>query len=277
MGMPAKGPSTMLTSQANRMYSVFDFNWHPTVDGQFKDYQRNVPASFATHEKSKHFKLIGSNAVGLPNVGSYSQIQFYNLVSSKKNSQNLVWTIPYSAMLQHDEHLIFSDPKTICIKVHPRFLDTELEDINWDQLIEFCLKYNLALGICTYYSNHTEAKKRFKWLIDKLADGPTKLIFFHSFLDQFEYFYELYGYHPNIMFDTSFSLMRCSERTLECYCDVLNKMARNLCFGTDFPDYNLDEHKGVIDWISGRLSTESLQNFLSKNAVDFARQIRDEI
>ena len=38
----------------------------------------------------------------------------------------------------------------------------------------------------------------------------------------------------NILFDTSFSIMRCKTETLDYYCEALRNGFSNLCFGSDF-------------------------------------------
>lgn len=258
------------------MYSVFDLNWHPTVDGSFKDYQLNVPADSETHAKSNYFAIIGSNAVGLPNLGRYNDRQFYDLMSHNFNKKNFFWTLPYTGRFIEKNQKIYGSRHLICLKVHLRFLNKNIRDIDWKHLVLFCKRNGLALGLCTYYlnaSDENDSLYEFKNLIDELLVEKVNLIFFHSFLDKFQDFYELYGHNKNILFDTSFSLKRCKKSTIDHYCDALNYGAQNICFGSDFPDYSLDDHRKVITYIQQNTTESGLENFLSQNAIKFLKAI----
>lgn len=269
----------MQTCQMKPCYKIFDMNLHPTVDGTFKDYKLNIPASLNTYYNSKYFEVIGGNMVGLPEIGGYSHDKFYEMLNDQLLKPDLFCSVPYLGEVTNHQNVIYERKKTICLKVHPRFLNMSMEKINWKVAAKICKKYNIALGICTFYdkiAKPADVRNSFKKIIDELLNYKIKLIFFHSFLDQFNYFYDRYGSNSNILFDTSFSLIRCDSETVKSYCSVINANASNICFGTDFPDYNLDDHLQIVDFIQDKTSKNSMAKYLSGNALNFLGSIVNE-
>ena len=258
-------------------FEIFDLNWHPTVNERFQDYCKNIPCNLSTYMDSKFFYPSVSNIVGLPNIGGYSHNDFLKLamhISLKHKSY-----ISLSIVDQYDKKIekYISSEKVICMKVHPRFLDLDIFSFDWSFVSDICYRKKIALGICTYvspFSLNKLQKTKFAKIIDQILYHNLKVILFHSFGDDFKWFHKKYAQEKNILFDTSFSIMRCKTETLDYYCEALRNGFSNLCFGSDFPDYSLDDHLPVIQYMKKRITQNQLENFLSKNALNFVNGVK---
>lgn len=259
-------------------YKVFDVNWHPTVNEQFKDYKRNTPVNQRTFLDTMHFDVIGSNMVGLPNIGDYSHDGFYNLVRPFLDTGKNFYTVPFIGKNDSIDHQIFKGKYAVCLKVHPRFICQNFLDVDWNLVAGICSQYNLALGICTYFDEEKISAKSLQeicLIIDRIIQKKIKIILFHGFGNYFSYFYSIFGDNRNILFDTSFSLLRCTKEVFDNYCEALNSDRRNICFGSDFPDNNLDDHLNVVNSMCNRIHSYAATNFLSDNAIDFFERIKN--
>lgn len=270
MHLKAKKEGLRLMKQNMEKYNVFDMNAHLTIKGDFKDYKENIPAWIDNYLKSSHFNFEGINIVGLPKIGGYNTNEYIKF--TEKISLNIE---KYTTIAWEEKIVIAENNKNKfrCIKVHPRLLDMKLNEISWDGISEVCKKSNSILGICTYVEDSDDERRNagmYKKIIDKLLKDGNRIIFFHSFSDLFKEFWEEYK-NNDVIFDTSFTLKRNFRKIYSDYRTAISEENGKICFGSDFPDYHLDDYKNNLDELLFDLKYTAKQKYLSQNAINFLR------
>ncbi len=88
------------------------------------------------------------------------------------------------------------------------------------------------------------------------------------------FFLEYYNFSlskKNIILDTSFTLKKHENTNI--FFDIISAIKennKNIVFGTDFPDYNMNDYEKLINKITDIIKAPDLvENFLYKNAFNF--------
>ena len=256
------------------MIRIFDANVHFTVDGTFKNYTRNIPASLRQYEDylKKDFELIGICQVGIENIGNYSHPKFINLRvprGSKRFAaversiiQNPTKGIEKLKLLGFDG-----------VKYHPKITGTSNFHSKLEPIMRECKEKGLVFGICTYesdfqYSSNFESQLR--QIIETTCSIELRTVLFHGTCLNFKSFYMDYGKQKNLMFDTSFSLLRLSPNEfLFPVLEALKKGHENICFGTDFPDYNLTDYMATLTNIKKATTAYQFNGYCVTNILNF--------
>lgn len=87
-------------------------------------------------------------------------------------------------------------------------------------------------------------------------------------------FLEYYNFSlskSNIILDTSFTLKKYEDTAI--LLDIISAIKednKNIAFGTDFPDYNMNDYEKLINKIKDIINvSNTMKNFLYKNAFNF--------
>jgi hypothetical protein len=253
------------------VHRLFDANCHPTVNGRFKDYVRNMPAAVSTilDQRGEGFLLRGCNFVGLPEIGGYRHDKFAALVEPDRTPGFVEYlTLAYNDDIREYQPNGVTAGSVDCIKVHPRFLGCAVGAVDWDDVVDCCKRFGSVLGLCTYIDQSTDIGELVS-VCDFLTESGCRVIFFHAFSMRFEYFYSRYGALDHVLFETSFSNCRYGPEVTGQYSRHLKAGRENICFGTDFPDYSVSDCLQGIEMVADGLTEASLDGYLYSNGVRF--------
>lgn len=260
-------------SQVQKMqkHKIFDMNIHLTPDKTFMEYALNMPCTFNTYQESikSSFDFIGGLIVGLPNVGSYSHNKQYKI--SKKINCPALAAITNSCLKNMDTSLKkIKDIGFIGVKYHQRLLDASWSSNSLKDVALLCEKHDLILAICTY-EKESQKKSKILPMLKDISSFNIKIILMHSGGVRFLDFYNFSLSKKNIILDTSFTLKRYEDTgIITDIIKAINDDSKRIVFGSDFPDYNLEDYKKSLDKISAFIKTPSIEeNFTYKNALNF--------
>ena len=242
-----------------------------TITGEFKDYKINVPASIYTYLNSEKFIVEGLNLVGLPTIGGYETAEYVKYGRKIQTEVEKFITISWEENNEIDQYLT----KNInCLKIHPRLLGLCLSKVDWDFISEACIENDSIIGICTYISASADEKfiiNEYCSVINKLLRKGNKIIFYHAFSHLFKIFWNQYK-DENVIFDTSFSLIRNFENVKHDYRAAIYEENGKICFGSDFPDYSLDNYSPYLDELFVGLTDHSKKKYLCENIKNYFKK-----
>lgn len=253
---------------------IFDSNMHVTVNGVFKDYQYNMPANFNTYfsKFDENIILRGLLHVGISGIGGYEDKKFIE-ISSPKNAYKFLAIEDKS--LTNEKKNYLQNKNVLGIKLHPKSLGLKLEDtiqISYEAILA-CSEFHKFFGICSYFGDKSISKDEinsFKKIIDFAISHKVKIILFHACGLNFLDFYNSYRDNPYVFFDTSFSLIRFYDSSIQdLYLKELDDGATNIGFGTDFPDHSIKDYFPYIEEFKQILTNKAFKRFTYKNIEDF--------
>ena len=242
---------------------VFDFNVHLTVDGSFNDYRRNMPAKMSCWRQSKYVLPIGGNICGLKGIGGYNYEDFLKIVLEA--GSRYVSTMPWSIDMRPVEYDFLKKPEVVILKLHPRSLNKSIFDFDYLKILETCRLNGIAFGLCTYFGDRkldNEEIALIRSIVKLFTKQNIVVVFFHAFGLDFKRLWCEFGDNELVYFDTSFSIVRYRDDFTDNLMQILEVNPKNVMFGSDFPDYSLDEVFGCLP--SSILGHE---RFLKLNAI----------
>jgi predicted TIM-barrel fold metal-dependent hydrolase len=259
--------------------NIFDCNMHVTITSNFKDYKRNVPATFENYRKqfNSPLNLVGCIHSGLPNFESYSLNSFAKL---SHQDDLLVYAFPaltkdslsnLDIFLSHIKDLGFKG-----CKLHPRLLSTTFSALDLFDIYKHFSKHGLCLMLCSLclgegMSNlhHIEYLKFLEYTTT-VGDHKSKIIIAHAGASWFINYFEFAQYVNHVLLDLSFTLARYRSVYLDQFLYAINSNKNCLAFGSDWPDFSLTE---CLEPLSPILNDDSsriaINNFLANNALNF--------
>ena len=250
----------------------YDASLNLTVDGLFKDYKLNIPANYQTACKgSGRYKLAGGIVVGLPKVGSYDHRKFIDI--NKELPSNFKYILGLNSdkiEIAFDEYKK-SESKFIGLKIHPGLIGKKYYALQTDSITSWLKDRDMVLGVCTYtcWDNlDSTEKKLFFYKTEKIIRSGVKVIFYHSFFSEFLEYYREFGSESNAIFDTSFTTIRVNKVCLEEQIELISQGNENIVFGTDFPDYNVDDYDTYLTRLRGNCTKDSFDKYMRKNLIN---------
>lgn len=253
---------------------IFDSLSHMKKDGNW--YGTHHDASIDRLLKEFDKGLSKTLLVGMPN----DDIN-YLIEVAKKYSDKFVPIAPIefdgSTSLEELEKQIsnYKDLGFKGIKIHPRFLNTNLADKKIIESIKLSGKYNLVSLLCTVHRAPSKPLKRpLCDLIHEICDETqqSKTILLHGgYYDLFATSEIIRGF-DNVLLDLSATLIRFQDTHIISDIKYLFKtFDRRLCIGSDFPEYTLYDILNVIDKkiIDSDMSLEKLENIYFNNLNKF--------
>ena len=243
---------------------VFDFNVHLTLDGTFKDYKRNMPSAFSTWQNTKFFLPIGGNVCGIHGIGNYRPHEFLKLVVSC--GRDFIATLPWTFDFTAEINPILKHRAVKILKLHPCSLNKSIFDFDYLKIIETCKVNSLAFGLCTFVGDRNLDQQEIELMrkiVRNCMSQRVSIVFFHAFGLDFSRLWCEFGESEFVYFETSFSVVRYREAFTKPLAKILEGNPKNVIFGSDYPDYSLDE-------IFAHIPPEVLANerFLKSNAVE---------
>jgi predicted TIM-barrel fold metal-dependent hydrolase len=161
------------------------------------------------------------------------------------------------------------------IKIHPRFLNTNLADNKIINSIKLAGKYELVSLLCTVHRPPSKPLKRpLSDMIHEICDETqnSKTILLHGgYYDLFATS-EVIRSFENVLLDLSATLIRFQDTHLLNDVKYLFKtFDKRLCIGSDFPEYTVDDILDVINKkiIDSDITSEKLENIYFNNLSKF--------
>lgn len=254
----------------------FDINMHLTANGMFKNYKRNMPCSLDTYMTfvDPSLEFIGGLIVGLPNVGGYCH---QNLMEKSNRLHLPAFAAVTNECLQNLD-VSFDEIKRmgfLGVKFHHRLLNLHRAESHLLRVAEACKKANLILAICTYQAEvaSSEQDNLIFLAIEEICKMGVKIILMHAGGYRFLDFFDRFSVYETVLFDTSFSLKRYENTDIiESFADAIQKDNNNIAFGTDYPDYNLQDYSGILKSLTSCIQSKGLwERVMYKNAMNFLK------
>ncbi len=162
------------------------------------------------------------------------------------------------------------------IKIHPRFLNTNLIDKNIINSIELAGKYDLVSLLCTVHRAPSKPLKRpIHDVIHEICDETqkSKKILLHGGYYDLLATSEVIRSFENTLLDLSTTLIRFQDTHILNDIKYLFKtFDRRLCIGSDFPEFTIQD---VLNTINNKvlnnhlIDTQKLENIYFNNLNNF--------
>jgi len=256
---------------------------HVTITGLFKDYRRNMPATFKNYRQQydSSVNLVGCLHSGLPNFELYTLRSFVEL-----SYQDDLTVYPFPALTK--EALLDLDAFLALIKsmgfkgckLHPRLLGSTFSAPQLMNIYKCFNEQGLCLMLCTLCLGegmtniHHLNYLKFLEKTAGLNDRRSRIILAHGGASWFMDYYEFAQYVDYVLLDLSFTLVRYSAVYLDQFLYAISKNRKCLAFGTDWPDYTLAEClKPLHPILNDRLMSDAVRSYLADNALEFLSKI----
>lgn len=252
---------------------------HVTATARFKDYQRNIPATFKNYRRQydSSANLVGCLHSGLPDFESYTLQSF-----AKLSHQDDLIVYPFPALTKE---ALLDLPGFLAVikgmgfkgcKLHPRLIGSTFSASQLVNIYKCFNQQGLCLMLCTLclgggMSNiHHLNYLRFLEKSAGLSDRRSKIILAHGGASWFMDYFEFAQYTDYVLLDLSFTLARYSAVYLDQFLYAIGLNKKCVAFGTDWPDYTLSDClKPLSPILDDRLLSDALKNFLAGNALEF--------
>lgn len=253
---------------------IFDSLSHIKKDGSW--YGTNRDASISRLLKEFNKGLTKTLLVGMPNDDINYLIEISNRYSDKfipiapiefdfKTSLEEI-----EIQILHYKSLGFKG-----IKIHPRFLNTNLADNKIIKTIKLAGKYNLVSLLCTVHRPPSKPLKRPIFdVIHQICDETqkSKTILLHGGYYDLLATSEITRIYENVLLDLSSTITRFQDTHIMNDIKFLfQTFDRRICVGSDFPEHSIYDIIDLINnkVISEKFSKEKLENILFNNLNNF--------
>lgn len=160
------------------------------------------------------------------------------------------------------------------IKIHPRFLNTNLADSKIIEIIKLSGKYNLVSLLCTLHRFPSKPLRRpihdmLHEICDETKDSKTILLH-GGYFDVLATSEMIRGY-DNVLLDLSKTIIRFQETSIINDIRFLFKTFDNrICIGSDFPEHTIYDVLNVIENNNlDKIEIEKLEKIYFKNLEQF--------
>ena len=249
----------------------FDSCAHPTIDGGWLGSSHGV--TFAQFkEELASSDLVGSVAIGLPGIGGYDPIKYFELAVSYD-------LFPVAPLTSYEDPSIASEIDELskigytAIKIHPRLMG---KNNDWSFLkaaLSRIHEANMTAFICTYYgaSNSAVLPQRDPYwdLTDAFNSTPEcQAVLLHGGVVRILE-YSLFARHlKNVLLDLSYVMMKYKDSSITADIKFLmSDLDQKLCIGSDSPECTTREISEELIRYSASLETNKFDNIRSNNLM----------
>ena len=267
---------------------MFDCNAHPTVSGLYiPGYQRNMPASASNYLKQTQAgarRILGVNVSMLQGLHEESHAQLEEMFNFLASQLAVTYAVQVAQPDSSSNLRYLGEEASLRgaagLKVHPSRAGWVPSMAEAEALMETCVRADLYLGVCGWTA-HSASAAHGKFLSDIIAAAKTvpslRLLIFHAGGFHLPDLARMADRLPNILLETSFSLLRLGKREGVELCASLLAEGYGLAFGTDWPDYRLADYSEALDSLADALPSVRLyESYLWRNAVEFLQLDADK-
>jgi predicted TIM-barrel fold metal-dependent hydrolase len=165
------------------------------------------------------------------------------------------------------------------IKIHPRFLNTNLTNENIKEAINIAAKYNLVSLLCTVHRAPSKPLKRpLHDIIHEICDetNNSKIILLHGGYYDLLATSEVIRSFDNTLLDLSATLIRFQDtHILNDIIYLFKTFDRRVCIGSDFPEFIIEDVLSVIKnkvLKNHSIDKQKLENIYFNNLSKFIEQ-----
>jgi predicted TIM-barrel fold metal-dependent hydrolase len=162
------------------------------------------------------------------------------------------------------------------IKIHPRFLNTNLTDENIKTTINIAGKYDLVSLLCTVHRAPSKPLKRpLHDVIHEICDEThdSKIILLHGGYYDLLATSEVIRSFENTLLDLSATLIRFQDtHILNDIVYLFKTFDRRICIGSDFPEFTIEDVLNIIKnkiLNNNLIDKEKLENIYFNNLNKF--------
>lgn len=254
---------------------IFDSLSHIKKDGSW--YGTNHNASLERLLKEFDKVLTKTLLVGMPN----DDINYLIDIAKKYNDKFIpIAPIEFNSDTSLEELEIqisnYKDLGFRGIKIHPRFLNTNLADNKIIDSIKLAGKYDLVSLLCTVHRAPSKPLKRpLHDVIHEICDETqnSKTILLHGGYYDLLATSEVIRNFENTLLDLSATLIRFQDTHILTDIRYLFKtFDRRLCIGSDFPEFTIEDVLKIIKnkvIINNSIDKQKLENIYFNNLSRF--------
>ena len=255
------------------MIPIFDSLAHPTLTGDWLN--QGVASDFNTLSESMTTQnYIGSCAIGMDNIESYSHEDFIRACSSDTRLVPVAGFNPQKSACIDEEIKRIKDLGYRGIKIHPRFSDLDLNSNTLVVTFNKAHELGLVIFFCTYY--YCQIKKfapydPFLALVKLLKNASNcKVILVHGGAVELLKYAELVRFNSNLLLDLSLTIHKYEGSSIDNDIQFLFKrFDERICIGSDFPEISQQHLRKRFERFSSDISTEKKENIAFKNIMSF--------
>lgn len=257
---------------------IFDSISHPTIDNNWiMPKYENTSSIEELNKQMIDNDIIKTLAVGMKGIGSYSEMDFINLVK------------PYTDNIIPIAYFDFNDVLTVenidvillkiknagyaGIKLHPRFSDFSLTSDKLAYAINKASQIGLVVLLCTYFIHNTVAAAHNN--IEKLCTLLAKtsgahIILLHSGTTHVLDMIDVGRSFKNVLLDMSFTMCKYEGSSIDLDLKfAFRTFDQRICIGSDWPEFTLAKLRERFEELTKGLSIEKKENIAYKNIEAF--------
>ena len=257
------------------MSKKIDFLSHPTLSGEWIGGRKGQTFTECYDELMGN-GYCGAVACGLPFIGGYEHLSFFDSCSTFKGFFFPVAALTADSFLDIDSEIEYVfDIGYRAIKIHPRLLNLKSFDSAWlTKIFAVCDQFNLRVFFCTYcFSNPMITGNMIDALSKALNRFPDmSLALIHGGGVNLLQFAEISRFFPNVVLDLSLTFMKYDGSSLDQDISFLFQyFDRKVVLGSDLPEWKLSsiDHKFNKTAIQYELSSDKIENIRFRNAEKF--------
>lgn len=229
---------------------IFDSLSHIKLDGSWYGTKHNSSVERLLQEFDKG--LNKTLLVGMPD----DEIEYLITVSNQYRDRfvpiaPMVFDIDTSHEELEEQILNYKKLGFKGIKIHPRFLNTNLTDENIKHTIKIAGKYNLVSLLCTVHRAPSKPLKRpLHDIIHEICDETqdSKTILLHGGYYDLLATSEVIRSFENTLLDLSATLIRFQDtHILNDIIYLFKTFDRRVCIGSDFPEFTIEDVLNIIE------------------------------
>ena len=247
----------------------FDSCAHPTIDGSW--IGKSTGVNFADFkEEVMESRLLGSVAIGLPGIGLYEPLKYYQQSVSHK-------FFPVAALTSTEDYYIAAEIAELkkigysAVKIHPRLMNVNHDWSFMKPAISRIAEANMTAFVCTYYGDSTSEPiyDPYFALTNAFNSEPNcKVVLLHGgHVRLLEY--SLFARHlDNVLLDLSYVMMKYKSTSIAMDIRFLmNDLDQKLCIGSDSPEWSTKDIVSELISYRDGISSEKFKNICCDNIM----------
>lgn len=248
---------------------IYDSLTHVTPDGRWFDTAHNSSVD-RLMDNIKKYKVEKAVVSGLP-------VQDVNdfILELSKVYPDIIYPLPMISRVEIDvlrkQLLDFKNNGVKAIKIHPRLINTSIEDPWFESAINICDSIGLVVFICTVLTGFDLRANSYK-IFGKLARKYTNLRFvlLHGgYTDLLKLSEEIRKYE-NVLLDLSYTITSFYDSSIGLDIKYLFRtFEKRICVGTDFPEYTYDDVNNALEHMNIDINIAIKDGIMGRNLKYF--------
>jgi len=243
---------------------IFDSLAHITHNGKWFHTEIDASASRLENELKKN-KVSGAIISGTPNENDFC----LNYIKTQKN-KHLIFA-PALMSQDIDKLDIFTEKyASRLIKLHPRWLNTDVENKIFQDVLSYCQDNQIIVLLCTVFDRSISQNPTYSLAKISKNFPDLKIIFVHGGNTDILSVAESIRGNQNIILDLSYTLSRFYDSSIGLDINYLiRNFDKRICIGTDFPEHTYSDVYKALKFLNQDLCALEDKGILGKNLLQF--------